>query len=204
MRALATTAEPWSTGWCTDSRPRFPPSGVRRGLALCTVLISRPAVFSWSPNAAHRALAEQFASRTTEKIYLALVHGTVPQDTGKVTLRISRDPQKRVRMSARPGDTAGRTALTEYKVQQRFEKFTLLRIRIGTGRTHQIRVHFSAIGHPVAGDSLYGGSNKTGLKDGRFFLHAHRIRFDSPLTGERITVESPLPADLEEFLKTLR
>jgi len=155
-------------------------------------------------DAAHRALAEQFASRTTEKIYLALVHGSVPQDTGKVTLRISRDPQKRVRMSARPGDTAGRTALTEYKVQQRFEKFTLLRIRIGTGRTHQIRVHFSTIGHPVAGDSLYGGSSKTGLKDGRFFLHAHRIRFDSPSSGERITVESALPADLEEFLKTLR
>ena len=154
-------------------------------------------------DAAHRALAEQFASRTTEKIYLALVQGAVEQDSGKITLRISRDPQKRIRMSARPD--VGRTALTEYKVQQRFgNRFTYLRIRIGTGRTHQIRVHFATIGHPVVGDRLYGASSKTtGLEGGRFFLHAHRIRFDSPSTGERITVESPLPEDLSRFLATL-
>ncbi len=152
-------------------------------------------------DAAHRALAEQFASRTTEKIYLALVQGSVPNDSGKITLKIARDPAKRIRMSARP-DT-GRTALTEYKVQQRFgTKYTYLRIRIGTGRTHQIRVHFSTIGHPVVGDALYGASSKSGLEK-RFFLHAHRIRFDSPSTGERITVESPLPAELAAFLAAL-
>lgn len=153
-------------------------------------------------DAAHRALAEQFSSRTTEKVYLALVQGVVKQDAGKITLKISRDPQRRVRMSAR--EDTGRTALTEYKVQERFPnaKCTFLRIRIGTGRTHQIRVHMSTIGHPIVGDGLYGGSTRLGLKD-RFFLHAHRIRFDSPTTGERITVESPLPPDLAEFLKPL-
>ncbi|BDC48720.1 pseudouridine synthase [Bryobacterales bacterium F-183] len=153
-------------------------------------------------DAAHRALAEQFSSRTTEKIYLALVQGLVKPDADKITLKISRDPQRRVRMSAR--EDVGRTALTEYKVQERFAaaKCTYLRIRIGTGRTHQIRVHMSTIGHPIVGDGLYGGSTRMGLKD-RFFLHAHRIRFDSPTTGERITVEAPLPDDLAAFLKSL-
>jgi 23S rRNA pseudouridine1911/1915/1917 synthase len=152
-------------------------------------------------DAAHRALAEQFSSRTTEKIYLTLVHGVVRDDNGKVTLKISRDQAKRIRMSA--SATTGRTALTEYKVVQRYARHTYLRIRIGTGRTHQIRVHMQALGHPVAGDRLYGAPSASGVLASRFFLHAHRIRFDSPSTGERITVESPLPADLAAYLKTL-
>lgn len=151
-------------------------------------------------DAAHRALAEQFSSRTTEKIYLALVHGSVQDDTGRITLKIQRDPARRIRMSTHAD--RGRSALTDYKVQQRFgSKYTFLRLRIGTGRTHQIRVHLAAIGHPVVGDVLYGGSGKTGL--GRFFLHAHRIKFDSPSSSERITVEAPLPEELAEFLRTI-
>jgi 23S rRNA pseudouridine1911/1915/1917 synthase len=151
-------------------------------------------------DAAHRALAEQFSSRTTEKIYLALVHGSVQDDNGRISLKIQRDPARRIRMSTHAD--RGRTALTDYKVQQRFgTRYTYLRVRIGTGRTHQIRVHLAAIGHPVVGDVLYGGSGKTGLA--RFFLHAHRIKFDSPTTAKRITVEAPLPPELAEFLKSI-
>ena len=147
-------------------------------------------------DAAHRALAAQFASRTVEKTYLALVEGRIAQDSGRITLPITRDPIRRTRMTARLGH--GREALTEYRVIERFEKFTYLEVRIGTGRTHQIRAHFAAIGHPVAGDRLYGA--KAG---DRIFLHAWRIAFTSPATGERVQVESPLPAELRRSLAGL-
>ena len=89
----------------------------------------------------------------------------------------------------------GRTAITEYRVLQRFKAFTYLEIRIGTGRTHQIRAHLAAIGHPVAGDRLYGAKACD-----RIFLHAWRIAFTSPATGERVEVEAPLPDDLRHML----
>ena len=94
----------------------------------------------------------------------------------------------------------GRSAITNYKVLRRFEKFTLLEVRIGTGRTHQIRVHMASIGHPVAGDPLYGAAAST---LGRYFLHAQSITFASPASGERITVEAPVPAELQEYLDKL-
>src|SRR5260370_4064413 len=103
---------------------------------------------------------------------------------GKVPTPITRDPVRRSRMTAKL--TSGRAAITEYKVLRRFDKFTLLEVRIGTGRTHQIRVHLASIGHPVAGDKLYGAPAST---LGRYFLHAQRITFASPGSGERITVE---------------
>jgi 23S rRNA pseudouridine1911/1915/1917 synthase len=92
----------------------------------------------------------------------------------------------------------GRDALTDYRVLRRFEKFTYLEVRIGTGRTHQIRAHLASIRHPVAGDKLYGAAVAE-----RIFLHAWRIRFDSPATGERVTVEAPLPEQLQEWLLAL-
>ena len=144
-------------------------------------------------DAAHRALAAQFAGRTTEKTYLALVEGRVNAESGRITKPIARDPVHRTRMTARLEH--GRDALTEYHVLRRFEKFTYLEVRIGTGRTHQIRAHLASIRHPVAGDKLYGAQVA-----GRIFLHAWRIRFDSPATGERVTVEAPLPRDLDEWL----
>jgi 23S rRNA pseudouridine1911/1915/1917 synthase len=149
-------------------------------------------------DAAHRKLAEQFAGREIEKHYLALVQGSMPAETGRIDRPIARDPVRRVRMTARLEE--GRAAWSEYRVLRRFAKFTLVEVRIGTGRTHQIRVHLSSIGHPVAGDTLYGAA-KQGF--GRYFLHAHRIRFRQPTSGQEIEVVSPLPADLEAWLATL-
>lgn len=147
-------------------------------------------------DAAHRALARQFAERTTEKTYLALVEGRVNADSGRITKPITRDPAHRTRMTARLD--RGRDALTDYRVLRRFEKFTYLEVRIGTGRTHQIRAHLASIRHPVAGDKLYGAAVAE-----RIFLHAWRIRFDSPATGERVTVEAPLPKELEMWITEL-
>jgi 23S rRNA pseudouridine1911/1915/1917 synthase len=99
---------------------------------------------------------------------------------------------------------SGRSALTEYRVLRRFEKFTYLEVRIGTGRTHQIRVHLASLGHPVAGDRLYGARLCGGTPPAeRIFLHALRIAFTSPATGQRVAVESPLPVDLQRWLATL-
>ena len=147
---------------------------------------------------AHRHLAGQFASREVEKIYLALVHGRVKNDQGSITTPIARDPIRRIRMTARLA--RGRQASTSYQVLKHFDKFTFLEVRIGTGRTHQIRVHLASIGHPVVGDKLYGAP--AGAL-GRYFLHARQITFTSPSTGERTVVAAPLPANLEDYLAAL-
>jgi len=149
-------------------------------------------------DAAHRALAALFAGRQVEKTYLALVHGNVKEDRGRIEKPIARDPRHRTRMTARLG--RGRAAWTEYHVLRRLAGFTFMEVRIGTGRTHQIRVHLASIGHVVAGDRLYGAPAGP---TARFFLHAARISFESPSTGERVTVEAPLPAELEEWLHNL-
>jgi 23S rRNA pseudouridine1911/1915/1917 synthase len=153
---------------------------------------------------AHQSLAAQFHSRTVEKIYLALVHGRMKQTQGRIAAPISRDPVRRTRMTARLA--AGRAALTEYKLLEQFERFSYLEVRIGTGRTHQIRVHLASLHHPVVGDHLYGAPAAiAGLPHlGRFFLHAQRLRFRSPSTGDWIAVESPLPPDLAAILEALR
>jgi 23S rRNA pseudouridine1911/1915/1917 synthase len=154
-------------------------------------------------DAAHQRLAEQFASRKVEKTYLALVHGNVKQDRGRIEKPITRDPRQRVRMTARL--SRGRAAWTEFHVLRRFAGFTFLEVRIGTGRTHQIRVHLSSIGHPVVGDRLYGAPAEVAGQPAlpRYFLHAHRIRFQQPSTGRPVTVESPLPPDLSAWMSRL-
>ncbi|MBM3747164.1 MAG: RluA family pseudouridine synthase [Acidobacteria bacterium] len=154
-------------------------------------------------DSAHRRLAGQFAARQVEKIYLALVHGRVKADAGRIEKPITRDRVRRVRMTARLA--RGRSALTEYRVLRRWEHFTLLEVRIRTGRTHQIRAHFSSLGHPVAGDRLYGAPARVAGRPPleRFFLHAHRIGFAQPSTGDPVTVVSPLPAELEDWLQGL-
>jgi 23S rRNA pseudouridine1911/1915/1917 synthase len=148
---------------------------------------------------AHRHLAEQFAARTVEKTYLTLVQGRIEQLNGRVETKIARDPVRRTRMTTRLND--GRTALTFYRVLERFARYTFLEVKIGTGRTHQIRVHLASIGHPVAGDKLYGAAVDS---YNRFFLHAHRISFDSPSRGERVTVEAALPPELSEWLAAIK
>ena len=154
-------------------------------------------------DAAHRKLAEQFAARRVEKVYLALVHGNVKGEQGRIEKPISRDPVRRVRMTARRAE--GRAAITEYRVLRRLGGFTLLEVGIRTGRTHQIRAHLASLGHPVAGDRLYGAPAKVAGRPPleRFFLHAHRIRFEQPSTGVPVTVESPLPAELEAWVGSL-
>jgi 23S rRNA pseudouridine1911/1915/1917 synthase len=149
-------------------------------------------------DAAHRHLAEQFAARQVEKIYVALVHGRVKNDQGRITTPIARDPVRRVRMTARLSE--GRQAITSYQVLKRLTDLTLLEVKIGTGRTHQIRVHLASIKHPVVGDKLYGAPAG---ELGRYFLHARQITFTGPSNGERITVAAPLPPDLEDYLATL-
>jgi 23S rRNA pseudouridine1911/1915/1917 synthase len=154
-------------------------------------------------DAAHHNLAAQFSGRHVEKVYLALVHGDLKQETGRIERPIARDPVHRTRMTARL--SAGRAAWSEYGVLRRFGRFTLLEVRIGTGRTHQIRVHLSSIGHPVVGDTLYGApariENMPPL--GRYFLHSHRIRFHQPTTREEITLVSPLPVELEDWMRQI-
>lgn len=154
-------------------------------------------------DAAHRNLAAQFSGRQIEKIYLALVHGSVKGESGRIERPIARDPVRRVRMTARLDN--GRAARTDYRVARRLKGFTLLEVRIGTGRTHQIRVHLSSIGHPVAGDTLYGApATVADLPPlGRYFLHAHRIRFRQPSSGEEIAIVSPLAPELETWLSLI-
>lgn len=145
-------------------------------------------------DAAHRDLARQFASRSVEKTYLALVEGVMARDTGRIDRKIARDPVRRTRMTARL--ETGREAHTSYHVIERFKRFTLLEVKIGTGRTHQIRVHLASIGHPVAGDTLYGAAQHPA---GRPWLHSFRLRFALPSSGEQITIEAPVPNELEAW-----
>ena len=153
-------------------------------------------------DAAHLRLAEQFSTRKIGKVYLALVQGVVPGDHSRIDKPIERDPRHRLRMTARSG--VGRKSITEYteidRVPVSKPAFTLLEVRILTGRTHQIRAHMASIGHPVAGDELYGAA-KGPLN--RFFLHAHRIEFTHPATGKAMTLEAPLPPELVAWLDSL-
>lgn len=149
---------------------------------------------------AHQALAAQFHERKVEKVYLALVHGRLKKLEGRITLPVARDPVRRTRMTTRLA--SGRSALTDYRVLDHFDDFSFLEIRIGTGRTHQIRVHLASLGHPVYGDRLYGAPRPSVLN--RFFLHAHRLSFTSPSSGAPIIVESPLAPELVNALAFLR
>ncbi len=146
---------------------------------------------------AHRDLAAQFASRQVKKTYVTLVEGRL-EGKGRIEKPITRDPRNRARMTARLD--FGRPSLTDWEVTQSFADFTFLTIDLGTGRTHQIRAHMASIGHPVAGDKLYGAEAS---EWNRYFLHAHRLVFRSPATGEAVCVESPLPPDLAAWKASL-
>jgi 23S rRNA pseudouridine1911/1915/1917 synthase len=156
---------------------------------------------------AHRKLAAQFAKRQVKKTYIALVHGWMKAEQGTVNKSISRDSVRRVRMTTRR--EGGREAITHYRVQRRIEstlgKFTLLEVKIDTGRTHQIRVHLSSLGHPVVGDTVYGAPAQVKGRSGaieleRNFLHAGALELQHPRTGEWLAFAQRLPAELEGFL----
>ncbi len=153
---------------------------------------------------AHQALAHLFSSRRITKQYLALVHGQMKSDHGRIDKPIARDPVHRTRMTSRLA--SGRAAWSEWTLRERFPHFTLLEVLIGTGRTHQIRVHLSSAGHPVVGDKLYGAPERVpGMPDlGRYFLHAHRIAFEHPMTRQPLEVVSPLAPELDKWLNILR
>ncbi len=158
----------------------------------------------------HEKLSEQFRERTVFKSYIALVHGEIEENSGTIDAPVAREKHNRTKMGIR---AHGRYALSLWRVKQRFEKFTLLEVEIKTGRTHQIRVHLASINHPVVGDETYNaGRDKTvadvGIRQAiqglnRFFLHAHRLSFTQPKTGEFLKFVAPLPAELTDFLDLL-
>jgi len=162
-------------------------------------------------DAAHAKLGEAFRRHSIKKTYVALVHGVLKEERGTIDLAISRDPKRRVRMTARRSMVLSdaREARTDWCVLARVDGATLVEIRLHTGRTHQIRVHFSALRHPVVGDTLYGAAAQmrvgkitlSGL--GRNFLHAAKLGFSQPRTGAWVELRAPLPENLRAFLQQL-
>ncbi len=159
----------------------------------------------------HRRLAAQFVAREVKKKYLALVQGWLKRERGTIASSISRDQVRRTRMTTRRA--GGREAISHYTVQRKLDtpygKFSLLEVQIDTGRTHQIRVHLSSLGHPVVGDTLYGARRELEGKDAsrislpRNFLHAAALQFQHPRTAELLSFSAPLPEELESFLQKL-
>lgn len=158
----------------------------------------------------HEKLSEQFRNREVFKSYVALVHGEIEAENGTIDQPIAREKHNRTKMAVR---THGRNALSLWSVRQRFEKFTLLRIEIKTGRTHQIRVHLAHINHPVVGDETYNAGRDKTVRDlnirqaieklGRFFLHAEKLSFTHPQTNEKMNFRVEIPSELQDFLEIL-
>ncbi|MGA8144597.1 MAG: RluA family pseudouridine synthase [Candidatus Acidiferrales bacterium] len=158
-------------------------------------------------DAAHRKLVEDFQSRLVEKTYVALLHGKIKGEKGTIDLPVARDLHRRARMTARRRE--GREARTDWKARLRLDGFTLIEADIHTGRTHQIRVHFSALGCPVVGDTVYGAPRQERIGTAllppleRNFLHAARIAFAHPRTGQRMEFRASIAPELVDYLKLL-
>ncbi|HVF86930.1 MAG TPA: RluA family pseudouridine synthase [Pyrinomonadaceae bacterium] len=160
---------------------------------------------------AHENLADQFRARTVFKSYVALAHGRISSEGGRIAEPLARDPRRRTQMAVVRG---GREALTLYRVRRCYERFTLLDVEIKTGRTHQIRVHLAWLKHPVVGDETYGAGRDRNVPDAqvrlmitklnRQFLHAAHLGFRHPRTGELVRFSAPLPGELQEFLDGLK
>jgi len=159
-------------------------------------------------DATHQALAEQFAARSLEKVYLAIVCGEIQRASGEIRVAIARHPTHRKRMAVNDDD--GREARTAYRLIEPLAAATLVEVLLHTGRTHQIRVHFQHLGFPIAGDDVYGKKQTARLKEltgytaPRQLLHAHKLKFNHPRTGRKLALEAPWPADFQEALRSLR
>jgi 23S rRNA pseudouridine1911/1915/1917 synthase len=159
----------------------------------------------------HRKLGDMFSRRQVAKTYIALLHGHLKKEDTTVTLPIARDLIRRTRMTTRRAD--GRAAVSHFHVLERlttpYGPFTLVEVRIETGRTHQIRVHAQSLGHPVVGDTLYGAPHvipglSPDLQLDRNFLHAAHLSFTHPQTHKPMDIDTPLPVELESFLEAIR
>ncbi len=149
---------------------------------------------------AHESLAAQLKDKSSKRRYLAIVHGEIPNDKGTIEAPIGRNPKERKKQAVVSG---GKPAITHFEVLERFLGYTLVALRLETGRTHQIRVHMNYIGHPVAGDPLYG-PNKTLTPNHGQFLHAETLGFEHPTTGEFMEFQAEVPEIFAEQLKKLR
>jgi 23S rRNA pseudouridine1911/1915/1917 synthase len=162
-------------------------------------------------DAAHGKLAESFRQREVKKTYIALLEGIFNQENGRIELAIMRDPKRRTRMTARRSIVLGnaRESRTDWRTLSRIDSTTLVEVQLHTGRTHQIRVHFAALRHPVVGDTLYGAAPQLRIDKitlpplSRNFLHAAKLGFAQPRTGAWIELHAPLPHELREFLQHL-
>lgn len=153
-------------------------------------------------DAAHLSLAKQISEKTCRRQYVALLEGNLREDCGTVTTYIGRDPKDRLKMAVVPADK-GRLAVTEFRVSERYSGYTLCRFDLKTGRTHQIRVHAKYLGHPIVGDPVYGIKRQKFALNGQL-LHAERLEFVHPSTGERMAFTAPLPAYFAEVLGKLK
>jgi 23S rRNA pseudouridine1911/1915/1917 synthase len=166
-------------------------------------------------DAAHAKLGEAFRRRIVKKTYIALVQGLLPNASGRIELAIGRDPKRRTRMATLRKTWHGaalnnaREARTDWRALARIDSSTLVEVQLHTGRTHQIRVHFSALKHPIVGDTLYGAASQLRIGKitlpslGRNFLHAAKLGFAHPRTGEWLELRAPLPSELRAFLQQL-
>ncbi len=155
---------------------------------------------------AYYGLADQFKNRTIQRRYRAIIYNNIVKDSGEIVMEIGRCTSDRKKMSTRTKH--GKEAVTRWKVISRFGVATLIEAKLGTGRTHQIRVHFAAIGHPVLGDSTYGKKTSVDVKHGRItfprqMLHAELLGFTHPVTGHYIEFSSPLPDDMQDCIAKL-
>jgi len=188
---------------------QLPARGVRPGIVHRLDRDTSGLIVVAKTEAALENLSDQFRDRSVFKSYVALVHGRMSPDSGKIDQPLARDRSNRTRMAVVRG---GRNALTLYRVRRSFDRFTLLDVELKTGRTHQIRVHLAWLKHPVVGDETYGGGRDNTIQDPqlrahvrnlkRHFLHAEKLSFTHPTTGEVVKFESPLPAELSALLAT--
>src|SRR5215217_8743481 len=186
---------------------QLPNAGVRPGIVHRLDRDTSGLLVVAKTEAALENLSDQFRDRTVYKSYVALVHGRVLSNTGKIDQPLARDRSNRTRMAVVRG---GRNALTLYRVRRSFERFTLLDVELKTGRTHQIRVHLAWLKHPVVADETYGGGRDNTIQDvrlrarirnlNRHFLHAEKLAFTHPATRELVKFESPLPDELSGLL----